>query len=212
MQTNITQEIQQDRRRNFNSIDVGKIIAATLVVGIHCNPFQGLANDIIIEGFARLAVPFFFIVSAFLFFRKNPNGNDVLHFLKRLLILYGFWFVFNLPQYYIYSWPSSVGEFVHNFFLDSTFGVSWFLMALMEGVLVTWLLSKRLNNALLFAFALIAYIPTLLPTWHSSDYNSSSLLYYVEGDWMHGLVYIVIGKALANHERQVANKAIGGDL
>lgn len=137
--------------KNINSLDLAKFIASIFVVAIHANPFRGTFNTIVIEGYARFAVPFFFITSAYLFFRRSPQKADLRHFAWRICLLYGFWFVFNLPHYCYYRMPNNLATFLHNLFLGSTFGASWFLMALLEATVLVWLLSRKMNNWLLFA-------------------------------------------------------------
>lgn len=150
--------------RNINSLDIAKFVAAILVVAIHANPFRGVANTVIIEGFARLAVPFFFIASAYLFFRRNPDAKALRHFARRICLLYGFWFVFNLPHYCVYRTPDSVTTFIHDLLLGSTFGASWFLTALLEGTILIWLLSKKVNDwLLLIAGSLILLLHNACP-------------------------------------------------
>lgn len=72
-------------KTTYNSMDVAKMAAAVFVVSIHSQPFTGLTKDIVIDVFARLAVPFFFMASASLFFRKPADGNRV-----RGLLRYGY--------------------------------------------------------------------------------------------------------------------------
>ena len=51
--------------RTFNSIDIAKLVASLLVVAIHTGPVTGLGYTLLIDWLARMAVPFFFVVSAF---------------------------------------------------------------------------------------------------------------------------------------------------
>ncbi|SFX06096.1 Acyltransferase family protein [Thermoactinomyces sp. DSM 45891] len=67
--------------RNY-SIDFLKFFAIIAVVVIHTNPFQkvedlfgfnGYYSDFALDSFSRFAVPFFFLVSGYLFSRKVIN-------------------------------------------------------------------------------------------------------------------------------------------
>ena len=58
--------------RTYHSIDILKVVAALLVVAIHARPFVGKTYPLYISLFSRMAVPVFFVVSAFFFFRKKP--------------------------------------------------------------------------------------------------------------------------------------------
>lgn len=59
--------------RTYHSIDILKVVAALLVVAIHARPFVGKTYPLYISLFSRMAVPVFFVVSAFFFFRKSPT-------------------------------------------------------------------------------------------------------------------------------------------
>jgi len=80
----------------FNgTIDIAKLFMAILVIGIHTEPFG--FNFWLDKGFGmvtRLCVPFFFVVSAYFFWKTD---KPVSSFLKRLIILYVVWSVIYLP-------------------------------------------------------------------------------------------------------------------
>ena len=89
------------KKRN-NLIDMLKFTATLMVVGIHSGPlnsFEPLLNNIIFQGIARLAVPFFFGISAYFLYRKislarEEEKKKILYtYLKRLGLLYLFWFI-----------------------------------------------------------------------------------------------------------------------
>lgn len=44
--------------QNYSSIDLAKFVAAIFVVAIHAQPFSGLTQTVVIDVFARMAVPF----------------------------------------------------------------------------------------------------------------------------------------------------------
>lgn len=88
----------------FSDLDVVKFLMAFLVVEIHSRPF---GTSSLVQGIDCIAVPFFFIASAFLCFR----GLDVWQFsdgesgacfrvrktIKKLLMLYVTWTVIYIP-------------------------------------------------------------------------------------------------------------------
>lgn len=101
------------KKKNYAAIDVAKYVSALLVVCIHTYPLYDLspaANTFLIQAICRFAVPFFFVVSAFLFFSKiDPAAgmHDALnlgmlkHYLRRLALLYGAWSVIYLPYTFL---------------------------------------------------------------------------------------------------------------
>lgn len=90
----------------YNCIDLLKLIMAFFVIAIHSglsNITSGICKDILNDIFA-LAVPYFFITSGFLLFRKtdinNWGSNDkkrLLRYLVKILKLYGAWTLIYLP-------------------------------------------------------------------------------------------------------------------
>lgn len=59
-------------RKTYDSLDFIKWVSALLIVIIHTNPFHGIEvlNFYIKDVLARIAVPLFFAISGFLFFRR----------------------------------------------------------------------------------------------------------------------------------------------
>ena len=84
------------------SIETFRIISVFAVVCIHAFPFRWVQGQeiafYIINNACRFAVPFFFIVSGFFFGMKLneniPVQSLLYRYLKRLLIIFGFWTFF----------------------------------------------------------------------------------------------------------------------
>lgn len=140
-----------------------------MVVAIHAEPLNGLSKDIVIDVFARVAVPFFFITSSFFFFKGCHDKQALLRYIKRLALLYMFWFVVTLPITVLNSFIEPDTSFAHNllrfikgFFLGSTFRGSWFLMALMECISFIWILSLRLRTSTLLFVGICMYAISVL--------------------------------------------------
>lgn len=127
-------------------------IMSLLIVAVHSEA----VNDIpivyeVTNPIINSAVPMFFVVSAFLLFRKmrqsqltfHQERGIMLHFTWRLILLYVFWMVVQLPLviHTRHYFSMSFFEFIYNFLLDiafrSTFHGAWFFSALVVG---TWLI------------------------------------------------------------------------
>ena len=104
--------------KNFSYIpglDILKYVMALLIVAGHCNLFEEWTD--FYYAFAHvteIAVPTFFAISAYLFFRKleaSPEESNKIynHTIRRLLIFFAIWYILMLP----YSIP--------NFFMKATF-------------------------------------------------------------------------------------------
>lgn len=62
----------------YKSIDLLKFVMAIMVVGIHADAIVDEDMPFLLSMMARWAVPFFFITSGFLLFRKISAVGDVL--------------------------------------------------------------------------------------------------------------------------------------
>lgn len=206
--------------RTYHSIDILKVVAALLVVAIHARPFVGKTYPLCISLFSRMAVPVFFVVSAFFFFRKKPDGAQLKHYVRRMGWLYAFWFV---VEAYItidavfFSHDRSVLEsfshFICGFFLNSTFSGSWFIMALIICIPLLHWLGKRLNTWAIFGIGLAVYVPVTLTTnYHAympqSVQHATNVAFNVIGlfhnSFMPAIVFCSIGKLIAEYENRIA--------
>lgn len=151
--------------------DVLKMFMSLMIVLLHTTSI-GILSPIL-----RCAVPMFFMVSAYFFFTKYDNISDEneqkklwLHYIKRNIQLYLFWFFVLLPFTIVYrGWYN--GDLIHNlsqcvryFLFSSTFPVSWYIMASIIGVSLITILGKYLNNWVLLILSLLVYILCCLAT------------------------------------------------
>ena len=163
--------------RQYNAIDVMKFIMAFLVVMIHkpiFSPEHPFAKYISEEVIAALAVPFFFIVSSFLCFKKMDGTKEdkkkFILFEKRLLILYIFWTIIYIPscliKYYglrlegmtFKLFVSALIEIAKKFFLSSPFVHLWYVNTLMLSVAVLFLLRKIFSDKAVLTIAFVAFL------------------------------------------------------
>lgn len=140
----------------YNSIDLLKFIASFFVVIIHISLFGDInqyLNLLTVHGISRLAVPLYFLASAFFFYKKNADldkesqKKSLIKYTKRMLILYFGWFVISLPktiyERFIYNGKPLLEnslQFIKNFFLSSTFSGSWFLVSCIFSVCFLFLI------------------------------------------------------------------------
>ena len=93
-----------DQRKNYNSIDLWKLIMAICVVALHTNPLINCKNYIILSiyfSIVKMAVPFFFLTSGFLLGKKMnkeiSNELIVKSYLQKILKLYFKWMLIYTP-------------------------------------------------------------------------------------------------------------------
>ena len=169
--------------RQYNAIDIMKVIMALLVVMIHkpfFSPEHPFAKYISEEVIAALAVPFFFIVSSFLCFKKmngtKADNKKFIDFEKRLLILYIVWTIIYIPASLIKFYGirlegmtfklflSALMEIAKKFFLSSSFVHLWYVNTLMLSVALLFLMRKKLSDKAVLGIAFAAFsVSNLFP-------------------------------------------------
>ena len=102
-----------------------------------------------------LCVPYFFVISAFLFFSRNPEYslNKLLHFVKRITILYLGW----LLIYIIVTWDYQLFTNFSFAKLFNSFYGSWFYVALVISTVIITFLSK-INEYLAIICCAIVFV------------------------------------------------------
>ena len=146
-------------------LDILKFTMAIIVVSVHSLLFveyEPIFN--FINPLKMVAVPVFFIISSFLFFRKIDNENEeknlfaLKHYIRRLSLFYLFWFIIMLPMTFVVRkwYPHfDMNKFFRSLFLSSTFRGSYFIMSLIIGVPIIFVLRKYLHpiSILLITFS-----------------------------------------------------------
>jgi hypothetical protein len=154
-------------KNKTNSVfDVLKILLSLMVIIIH-----GKVLNYIALPWIRMAVPLFFMMSSYFVFKKLNKETEekqkteiVKKFITRNLKLYLIWFIILLPitlshRGYItyYGYIKGFFVMVRDFFTFGTFPSSWYIMALVEGFIMIYFCSKKVNNKILLIYSLIMY-------------------------------------------------------
>ncbi len=214
--------------RNYNALDAMKFVASLFVVGIHVHPFGDFSGkaDYLFIVLARFAVPFFFVTSGFLLFKRLKSEENPNRYLKsyvmRILKMYLFWFIVDLPMTYARKLQPLGGdnagakilEFCKNAVFTSTFRGSWFLMATIYGVLLVWLLSKKFGNRTLLGLGLLLYGLCILTSAYEGIFKESGAwqVYRVYREltggaaynrWPAGFLFLALGKWFADNEQRL---------
>ena len=209
----------------YSSIDFSKFVAALLVVAIHTHPFSGMDADYYFTSLCRIAVPFFFVTTSFFFFRKaNPN---IKAYTKRLLILYGLWFIIELPLVYHrlfvnfdHSLIVQILNCIRCVLLSNTWGASWFIMACVISVNIVYFLSKKIDNYKLLIVGVLFYVMSLIGSSYSGIIDTFlpiqlvkwhhllSMAFVPANSFIVAILYIVIGKIIAEGGGVSLNKNV----
>ena len=191
---------------------------ALMIVAIHTQAFYdvGIIQQLT-QPFLNSAVPVFFILSSYFLFRKtDSNGYSwtiYWPFLKRLIILYAFWFIATLPltiydkwNYIDYGFPKICWYVLKDFLFCYTFPGSWFLTALIVGTLIVFVLKKYLKatSLVLLTLSLLTFlyvkIVPFCPSWLQKPYLfiQMNLRDEVELTPVTGFIWCCVGCVLAS--------------
>lgn len=219
----------------YSSIDFIKCFAAFAIVCIHTKPFYQatIVNDsgeyifFIINTLAKFAVPFFFIVSGYLFGKKMVLcKNDTKYFLKysiKIARLYFGWtffyFLYNIgvnlassyikqtkfhseliPQFSIVSFAKVI---VQIFYTGYAGGHLWYLIALLWSIAILFIFVKyqKINTLLLVSFAL-----NIVGLFGNSYQGIIHFPIPTRDAMFFGLFYCTLGCYFAYHEKTIQQK------
>lgn len=204
-------ERTNDKMRT-GGLDVFRIVAAFLVVAIHTGPFQGIsdaAEEYVMYGVCRLAVPFFFMVTGF-FVLNDPLKRK--RAMRHLLALYVFSILLYLPvQIYSGNLPHSVGGVLKQVFFDGTFYHLWYLPAVILGLCVAAGLIQRLGMQKAGIVAAVLYLAGIFgDSYYGAVEQAAPLkavyeaVFAVSSYTRNGIffapVFLILGAALASNE------------
>lgn len=208
---------------HFKTLDFAKYIACLLIVMRHCHPF-GVSNsmDGIMKCFTAFPVPFFFAASSFLFFH---NHGSIKKYLFRMSQLYVVWFVIEFPVVYkrfFYHTPN-LTKFFSGLFFHNTFYESWYLMASLLGLIIVYVCSKKFNFnniGLLFVGMIFFLLALIYSTYHDlfigtligDTIDRMGRYITFSNSFFSSIIYIVIGKILADHFDRNKDKGIFPDI
>ena len=158
-----------ESRKNYDMIDIFKLISAVLVVFIHANDTPNVHVDLIVKSFSRFAVPFFFVVSGF-FFKKgldraNSKRDYFFKYQKKLILIYVFWALVNIPLQLntylnLYSDASAIKILLlmcRRILLCGS-GFVWYILAMIEAAVVIYLIDKYKKRWALVALIILGLI------------------------------------------------------
>lgn len=195
--------------KNYNGIDVAKLVFGIMVVAIHTMGKYGLYP------FLRIAVPMFFCISSFLFFEKCDGKNDsqrLKRFLFRNAKLYTFWFtVLLLPTLFIGGWLKgnllvNAIRFIVKIFVGSTFAASWYIPALMICIGIIYWCCKKVPDWVMLFISFLVYVLCCIASNYCGFLPEASILFRaiiiypgtIYNSFPVGLLWVTLGKCMAN--------------
>lgn len=212
----IMDNVRTDQDHRMDALDATKMVLAVFVVAVHARLLPDILNPLL-----RTAVPLFFMMSSYLFFRKQADISRLRKFLGRNLRLYGFWFVILLPITLKIRVDLSegllpvLGRLLHNFVFYSTFRASWYIIALCTAMVIVYLLSQKVSDWVLLAVSVPVYLLYCLfsnyygllagwPVWTAFCQGYQAFFVTLCNNFPAAPIWIVLGKCFAESKIRIA--------
>jgi serine/alanine racemase len=216
-------------KKNYDSIDVSKLIAAVSIVALHADALldiNPMLNRIVCQGFGRLCVPFFFITSAYFLFTKQLTKSVLTKYCTRMIKLYVAWFIVCIPKTIFdrficspYLIVETSFRFLRSFFVTSTFSGSWFIVSCVFCAMLFYKLEqfqdenrRRITIAIsiityFFITFTSAYGKLIEPMGLSNIYRYYELLFADPyNSFLVGVPYFAIGRYMAKSQNAKIKK------
>ena len=214
--------------RIITGFDALKLILAVVVLVGHAEiklweecPAWLSTIDFSLDG---VAVPAFFILSAWLLFGKIRQAKStkeqimaLLRYERRILVLYLFWTV-ALMYWIIQIWHPEYAEFsfahlrffIKQLLFGSQFGASWFFGALIVGVPIVYLLGKWLGTKGIWIIPLIIYVYVYFGPANEELYHFYNFEFRHRADlsFLTALLFLAIGWMLYRDNMKRAAYAV----
>lgn len=182
------------------AIDIAKFVLEILVIGIHTEPFG--FNFLLDKGFGictRLCVPFFFITSAYFFWRNTKAINQ---FLKRILLLYVIWSIIYLPFDLKELSQMTFSQILRWFFWNGNEHGLWYLWGTVIGFGIVHFLLKFFEPKHVLVISLFLLFAGTLKSTYSTAVNQIfgiRLMNHLgsRNGLFYGLAYIALGMTIA---------------
>lgn len=208
-----------DRADNYKMLDVTKYVVAIFVICIHCNQLfpQEYLNFFIKNIVCRIAVPFFFISSAF-FVRSGSrkNADYVKIYLKRLMKSYCLWSIVFIPigLDWIHQNLSLAGyllpfALLYGLIHIGTYYHLWYVPA---AILTIYLVDRLLKNhsyqklfalsIALFLFGSLESYYGLLPDGWFKDFFDIviMIIFTTRSGLLYGMIFTLMGFYIYDHK------------
>lgn len=204
--------------RTYKGIEIFRVVAAFLVVAIHTSPlagYSGTADFVFTRVIARVAVPFFFMVTGYFVLSK---GTGVRRFLKKTAIIYAasaaLYLPINVYAGHLQGW--GLLDLVQQVFFEGTFYHLWYLPAALLGAWLTSLLMRMTSRGVCAAIVTALYVLGLLGDSYwgliegvpgvSSAYNA---LFALMGYTRNGLFFAPMFMFLGAEMRMAKRRSVG---
>jgi len=219
--------------RKYDVLDAFRLIAALFVVGIHSWPLPDLNSNIILfQGIGRFAVPFFLMTSGFLLHKKIIDLTDkkekivyIWLYIKRLFQFYVAWWLLYLwltplkwggtyrfeSQHGMQLLKSLFNQYILYFFTGSTFIGSWYISATIIGVIIVFVLFRRLSVLLQLLIGILWLGALLIVLLQGKKvaiitvFLSQTPQILPAETFLVAVPFIIFGRAIAKYEEKLSH-------
>ncbi len=221
--------------KEYEGLDYFRLMAAFLIVAIHTSPFTSFSQEadfIVTRIIARVAVPFFFMVTGFFllpgYLKDIPSSDNesgqvikkntapLVNFMLKTARLYGIAILIYLPiNLYsgYFSQKNMVPALIKDILFNGTFYHLWYLPAVIMGTGFLYALSRKLNRTSIIILSVILYFIGLMgdsyygitvrASWLKTFYD---LLFRISDYTRNGIfyapVFLVMGAVIAYSGRK----------
>ena len=217
--------------RKYDSIDLMKFIASIFVVALHTDVFYDINRNLYVlvcNGLSRLAVPLFFISSAYFLYlpeQESQIKKRQVKYIKRLATLYLVWFIIYLPitiynRIYLskFSLLETLFRYFRSLLFSGGFSGAWFLSSCIFCVLVFNMIdnNKYIGGGKMCIISFIIYIFCVITSSYSkiidilhlqNEYYIYELLFcqpYLS--IIAGIPYFYLGRYLVKNQKNMISK------
>lgn len=213
--------------KNYYGLDIAKFISALLVIAIHTAPLMDLnetANFVFVQIIARIAVPFFFITSGFLFFRHidmsrewndDANITYLKHYEFRIFRMYLIWTILYLPFRYLLMngdggiSMQSILMYIRDFFVQGSYYHLWFLPSLMFAIFAVYVLRSYISMKHVLITSGVLYILGMIGNVYGDTLSTipvvsnifecyTQVFVTTRNGLFFGMIFIAMGACVAN--------------
>lgn len=212
----------------YNGIDIARVIAAFLVICVHTDPLMSYSesgNYFLVSVVARLAVPFFFVVSGFFFGKKIDvarsfvaDSKVLFSNLKRLMTIYIVWLLIYFPFQFL-AWIRSDESwtywltFIQKSIFEGSYYTLWYLTGLIFSLTFSYILFKLFKPKVTLLITLILFvIGTLLQSyydvWQTNDLFSTyyTLFLTTRNGLFFGSFFVSLGIFIAKEKTLLSQR------
>lgn len=187
-------------KKNIVGVDVLKLIAAILIVILHCiGNYFGQPGELFKRNICCIAVPFFFITSGYFFgvglnkkkeyeksYFENCRKNYFIKYEKNLITMYAVWsvigIIFMIRLYYkIYGGDLSYIFLlmIRNVFFSGTFGIYWYILAMIGASILIYFFIIKDKVKLMYFLSFIFFLFGVLYVGFQNSLSNNVVFYYL---------------------------------